>query len=172
MDKKSFEAIAGYESEKKSLQEICVLLQKYDELKSMGVRLPHGLLLSGNPGVGKTVLAEALIAESGVPCVRVCAGAAEEGELTSYLEERFTEATKSTPSIVFIDELDKVVGEVEDFHFAYSMANTRKVVQVINNHKDDAILVIGVVNEKEMLCDALKRSGRFDRILDIPTRTT
>lgn len=167
----SFENIAGYESEKDSLREICFLLHRYDELADMGIRLPHGVLLSGRPGVGKTVMAEALIAEANIPCVRVSAGAAEEGELTAYLEARFAEAMKSTPSIVFLDELDKMVGEAENFRYSYNMTNSRKVLQVINDHKDDGILVVATVNNMQMLCDAFKRSGRFDRILDIPLPT-
>ena len=167
----SFENIAGYESEKKSLKEICFLLQKYGELQDMGIRLPHGVLLGGEPGVGKTVMAKALIAESGVPCVRVSAGEAEQDELSEYLEARFAEATKATPSIVFMDELDKLVGDVENFRGTYNMANTRKVLQAINDHKDDGIVVVATVNDMHMLCEAFKRSGRFDRILDIPLPT-
>ena len=168
MKKMSFENIAGYESEKKSLKEICFLLQKYGELQDMGIRLPHGVLLGGEPGVGKTVMAQALIAESGVPCVRVSAGEADTDELSEYLEVCFSEAMKSAPSIVFMDELDKLVGDVESFRGTYNMANTRKVLQVINDHKDDGIVVVATVNDMHMLCEAFKRSGRFDRILDIP----
>ena len=72
-----------------------------------------------------------------------------------------------TPSIVFIDELDKMVGDATNYRTSYNIANTRKVLQVINEHKDHGILTVATVNDTEMLCDALKRSGRFDRILSI-----
>ena len=171
MSKNGFEKIAGYSSEKKSLKEICVLLQKHIDLQDMGIRLPHGILLEGKPGVGKTVLAEALISESGLPCIRVSAGASEEGELASYLESCFNKAVEMSPAIVFLDELDKLVGESEGFRYTYNMANSRKVLQVLNDHREDDILVIATVNSTEMLCAAFKRSGRFDRILEIPLPT-
>lgn len=163
----SFSNIAGYENEKKSLKEICLLLQRFKELCGMGIRLPRGLLLKGDPGVGKTVMAEALIAEAGVPCIRISAGAFTDDELVEYLEKRYSEAEESTPSIVFIDELDKMVGDATNYRTSYNIANTRKVLQVINEHKDHGILTVATVNDTEMLCDALKRSGRFDRILSI-----
>lgn len=162
-----FSSIAGYEKEKESLREICLLLQKFKELCGMGIHLPRGLLLRGDPGVGKTVMAEALITESGVPCIRVSAGSFTDDELVEYLEERYSEAEKSIPSIVFIDELDKMVGDATGYRASYNIANTRKVLQVINDHKDRGILTVATVNDTEMLCDALKRSGRFDRILSI-----
>lgn len=163
----SFLSIAGYESEKRSLQEICLLLQKFKELCGLGIHLPRGLLLSGAPGVGKTVMAEAMIAESGVPCLRISAGAFADDELVGYLEERYSDAEKSIPAIVFIDELDKIVGEANNYRSSYNMANTRKVLKVMDEYKDRGILTIATVNDTDMLCDALKRSGRFDRILNI-----
>lgn len=164
-----FSDIAGYSGEKKSLQEICRLLKQYHNLNKMGIRMPRGLLLSGDPGVGKTAMAEALIEESGVPCIRVSScEALSADELSTYLETKFQAAAEHVPSIVLIDELDKMVGQPDRYRSTYNMDNTRKFLQVMNDHKNDGILCVATVNDMDMLCGALKRSGRFDRIVDIP----
>lgn len=168
----NFDHIAGYKKEIESLKEIKTLFQRYSELNGMGIRLPHGLLLGGEPGVGKTIMAEAIISETDAYCVRINAGEPDEDELTDYINEKFDEAKNHAPAIVFMDELDKLVGEPDGFRCTYNMKNSRKVLQAMNNHKEDGILVIATINEMDMLCEALKRSGRFDRILmiDLPTQ--
>lgn len=164
-----FEKIAGYTSEKKSLRELALLFRSHRELAGMGVRLPRGLLISGEPGVGKTVMAEALIAAAGVPCIRVSvADVACDEVLASYLESKFDEAACAAPAIVFMDELDKLVGGADRYASGcFDMDNTRQLLQVMNDHRDAGITVVATVNDLDMVCSALKRSGRFDRILKV-----
>ena len=121
-----FDKIAGYASEKKELFDICRLIKAYDEFSGRGFRLPRGVLLCGLPGVGKTVLAEALIEESGVYCEKIDFDSVNEDDISDYLDDKFKEAVKNAPAIVFMDELDKFVGDPGvGFHESYDMGATR-----------------------------------------------
>lgn len=164
-----FDKIAGYASEKKELSDICKLIKSYDEFSERGFRLPRGVLLCGLPGVGKTVLAEALIEESGVYCEKIDFESVEEDDISDYLDERFKEAVKNAPSIVFIDELDKFVGDPGvGFHESYDMSATRKILKAINDNVCDDVMVVATINDKGMLSAALTRSGRFDKTINVP----
>jgi len=163
----AFEKVAGYEPEKTELRDVCKILKNADKLLSAGFRLPRGLLLAGAPGVGKSIMAECLIEESGIHCERISFDDYGENELTEYLDLKFKNAVKNAPSIIFMDELDKFLGEPGDFQVSYDMSATRKILKAINDNMSDGIMLLATVNDTDMLCDALKRSGRFDRILNI-----
>lgn len=170
MSRNYFSGIAGYESEKRELQKIAGLFRNMDMLDQMNVHLPRGVLLLGAPGVGKTVLAEALIKDSQANCVRVeCTKVGDETELSEYLQDKFIEASKNCPSIVFIDEMDKIVGESSFGMFgSFDMSATRILLKAINEYVTDEVMVLATANDEEMIAPALRRSGRFDRVVNIP----
>ena len=160
----NFKNIAGYSSEKKNLEEVCHLIRHYDEITQLGLHLPTGVLLLGQPGVGKTALAEALICESDVPCIRV-----NHSELTSsiplskLLKERFEEAAEKQPSILFLDEMEKLLGN--------SISNSAEVgilLNAIQCYHKPGVLLVATANKSQYIPDSLRRSGRFDRVFHIP----
>ena len=104
-----FEYIAGYKEEVKELINLSKILKNRDELFSNGCRFPRGLLLIGDAGVGKSFMAESLIAESSINCIRINVDMAEV-DFSHYLEEKFNEAVNNAPSILFIDELEGAEG--------------------------------------------------------------
>lgn len=161
----TFMNIAGYESEKKNLEEICYLIKHYDEITRFGLHLPTGILMLGRPGVGKTALAEALIEEAGVPCIRV-----NHSEITSttslsdLLRTCFEKAARVQPSILFLDEMEKLLG-------SSSYRNSPEVgilINAIQCYHKPGVLLLATANMEAYLPDSLRRSGRFDRVFNIP----
>ena len=129
-----FKKIAGYSSEKKSLKELGLLFRQYEKLMGIGVRLPRGVLISGEPGVGKTIMAEALIADSGVHCIKISASEmTDEDMLSSYLDRKFDEAASVAPAIVFLDELDKLVGGADKYGFEWTVAILQRKNSTFSN---------------------------------------
>lgn len=169
MKQYSFDQIAGYGKEKKSLRDVCGLLQSADRLSEMGIRLPGGILLVGEPGVGKTVMAEALIAGSGLACERFDAEACDEDDrpLAAFLSALADRARDKAPCILFFDELDKLLGHVGYRGPSYDMAATRAFLHMIDSLRDSRVTVLAVVNDEDMLSAAIRRSGRFDRTIRI-----
>ena len=164
-----FDRIAGYSDEKRELNDICKLFRRFDKLSDAGFRLPRGILLAGQPGVGKTVMAEAFIKESGVYCERISFDDTNKIAMTEYLDKKFKTAIEHLPAIVLMDELDKFVGDVSNgFNPTYDMNATRQILKVINDNVNDGLIVVATINDERMLSYALKRSGRFDRTLNIP----
>ena len=164
-----FDQIAGYAGEKKELMDICKLIKKYDEFSGRGFRLPRGILLCGEPGVGKTVLAEALIEETGVFCQKIDFNAVDDDNVSEYLDAKFKEAKQNVPAIVFMDELDKFVGNPGfGIRNTYDMDSARKILKAMDDNARKDIMVVATINNVDMLCPALTRSGRFDKIITIP----
>ena len=169
MKKVSFDCIAGYKAEVKELSDLCKLLKNCEEFINKGFRLPRGLLLAGEPGVGKTVMAESLIAESNIRCVKIDIGNVKDDDLADFLDAKFKEATSNTPAIIFIDELDKLCGESRLFGYGADIEMTRKFIKAMNDNQSDSVMVIATANYNDMLGESLMRSGRFDRVINIPT---
>lgn len=164
-----FDKIAGYASEKKELFDMCKLIKKYDEFTGRGFRLPRGILFCGKPGVGKTVLAETLIEEAGLYCEKIDFNAVDDDNMSEYLDNKFKIAIQNAPSIVFMDELDKYVGEPGmGFRSTYNMDATRKILKAINDNACNDVMLIATVNNADFLCNALTRSGRFDKTITVP----
>lgn len=164
---KSFEKIIGYESVKNELYQIIDMFKNKEMYVNMGARTPHGVLIYGRPGLGKTMLAEALIAECGIKAYTI-RNNKNERELIREINMVFTEALNKEKCIIFFDDLDKFSessdNDVDDRIFVTVQAN-------IDSAKDKDVLIIATVNNYRKLPDSLKRSGRFDRKigLDRPT---
>lgn len=161
--------IAGYEIEKKEAEKIIKFLLNYEEYIKEGIYLPKGLLLSGEPGVGKTLLAKAIANEAKANFVEF---KNKDENIVENLRNCFEEAKKSAPCILFIDELDEIVttrwGEVTD--------NQKKTLQTLLTEidgleKSTGVIVIATCNLKIDIPTALIRSGRLEKhmTLKIPT---
>ncbi len=155
--------VIGYKKVKEDLRQIIDIFKNPDLYKEMGAKLPHGVLLYGEPGMGKTLLATSLIEEIGVKTFEVINNKDVDAVKTD-IKEAFDNAAKEAPAIVFFDDLDKFSSrseeEVDDPLFVTIQSSIDKV-------KDKDVLVIATANHIEKLPSSLKRNGRFDRKLII-----
>lgn len=160
---KAFEKIIGYKTEKKELMRIADVLKNTEYYKKLGASTPSGLLINGRPGLGKTLMANALIEASGRPAF-LCRKDRPDGDFVNYIKETFDKAVENAPSIVFLDDMDKFANEGE------SKPNAEEYVTVqscIDSVKGKEVFVLATANKKRNLPDSLIRAGRFDRIIDV-----
>lgn len=159
----SFDQIIGYEQEKKELNQIADVLKNSDIYKKLGVSSPRGLLLHGEPGVGKTLMANALIAESGRN-IFVCRKDRPNGAFVKSIKSIFAQAAEQVPSIVFLDDMDKFANGDSNHRDAEEYVT---VQSCIDEYKSADVFVLATVNNIEKLPQSLLRAGRFDRILKV-----
>ncbi len=160
--------IAGYDNEKKELKQLKAMLLHADEYQEKGVRIPHGLVLCGHPGVGKTVLAKS-IADESIELVELRAADCCSEEAESQIHAVFNMAREKSPAILLLDELDKIAGTNDDY-FMEINDNVKKVLlqEMDQLAEVQQVLVIATCNDTECLGAALLRPGRFDRIIEVP----
>ena len=158
-----FDKIIGYETVKNELVQICDILKNQELYQKMGAKLPQGMLLNGDPGLGKTLMAKCLIEESGLKAYTVRRNKGK-NNFVSEITKAFEEAKKNAPSIILLDDMDKFANEDE----RHRDAEEYVAVQAgIDDVKDCNVFVIATVNNKWKLPDSLVRLGRFDRQIDI-----
>ena len=159
----TLDSIAGYETEKEELRKIIELFNNYDEYKSKGAYLSKGLILSGEPGVGKTLFAKVLASEINAPII-ILDGAELNGFFgAAKIKRAFKKAAKKTPSMIFIDELNLFVGD-EDYYSDFTKRNLSCLLKLIDGIKENNdIIVVGASSNKDDLDEALLRSGRMDK---------
>ena len=161
----AFDRVIGYDSIKTELLQIVDIIHNPDVYRALGAKIPRGILLSGAPGLGKTLLAKAFIEESGLPAFLVRRDADDVGFIAD-IAVGFQEAKNNSPAIVFLDDMDKFANE-DDRH-----RDAKEYVAVqagIDDTKDSDVFVIATVNDGKKLPDSLIRPGRFDRIIEIDT---
>lgn len=163
----AFDKVIGYDAAKKELKQICDMIHNREVYASLGARIPRGILLYGRPGMGKTLLADCFITESGRRAYTVRRDRGGEG-FVAEITAAFRKAKENAPAIVFLDDLDKFSNE-DDFH-----RDTEEYIAVqsgIDEVRDSEVFVIATANDLHKLPRSLQRSGRFDRKLEMNTPT-
>ncbi len=177
----TFADVAGIDEAKQELTEIVDFLRDPDKYRRLGGRIPRGVLLSGQPGTGKTLLARAVAGEAGAPFFSMSASEFVEaivGVGASRVRDLFRQAKEESPAIVFIDELD-AVGRARSTAGGYGGGSDERE-QTLNQiltemdgfDSSTAVIVIGATNRIDVLDKALLRPGRFDRrvVVQAPDR--
>jgi cell division protease FtsH len=173
----TFNDVAGIDEAKAELTEIVDFLKNPDRYRKLGGRIPRGVLLSGAPGTGKTLLAKAVAGEAGVPFFSISASEFVEaivGIGASRVRDLFKTAKEASPAIIFIDELD-AIGRSRSSGVGFGGGNDERE-QTLNQiltemdgfESDVAVIVLGATNRPEILDNALLRPGRFDRRVVVP----
>ncbi|XP_058226219.1 probable inactive ATP-dependent zinc metalloprotease FTSHI 3, chloroplastic [Rhododendron vialii] len=163
----TFDDVEGVDTAKVELMEIVSCLQGAINYNKLGAKLPRGVLLVGPPGSGKTLLARAVAGEAGVPFFTVSASEFVElfvGRGAARIRDLFKVARKSSPSIIFIDELDAVGGKRgRSFNDERDQTLNQLLTEMDGFDSDMKVVVIAATNRPEALDPALCRPGRFSR---------
>ena len=172
-----FTDVAGCEEAKTELQEIVHFLKKPKKYHALGAKIPRGALLTGSPGTGKTLLAKAVAGEANVPFFTISGAEFVEmfvGVGASRVRDLFDNAKKSSPSIIFIDEIDAVGRHrgsgMGGGHDEREQTLNQILVEMDGFDTKTNVILIAATNRPDVLDKALLRPGRFDRqiVVDIP----
>ena len=168
--KVNFDDVAGVDEEKEELQEIVEFLKNPKKFIDMGARIPKGVLLVGQPGTGKTLLAKAVAGEAGVPFFIISGSDFVEmfvGVGASRVRDLFEQAKRSAPCIVFIDEIDAVGRQrgagLGGGHDEREQTLNQLLVEMDGFAENEGVIVLAATNRPDVLDKALLRPGRFDR---------
>ena len=166
----TFDDVAGVDEEKEELKEIVEFLKTPRKFIDMGARIPKGVLLVGQPGTGKTLLAKAVAGEAGVPFFIISGSDFVEmfvGVGASRVRDLFEQAKKNAPCIVFIDEIDAVGRQrgagLGGGHDEREQTLNQLLVEMDGFAPNEGVIVLAATNRPDVLDKALLRPGRFDR---------
>ena len=174
-DKKKvvFDDVAGNEAAKQDLAEIVDFLKNPKKYEKLGAKIPRGVLLAGDPGTGKTLMARAVAGEADVPFFSISGSEFAEmfvGVGASRVRDLFSKAKKNAPSIIFIDEIDAVAHK-RDARGGAGREDEQTLNQILVEmdgfDNDSGVIVIAATNRVDMLDKALLRPGRFDRHVNV-----
>lgn len=165
-----FSDVAGADEEKEELEEVVEFLKNPEKFQKLGAKIPRGVLLVGAPGTGKTLLAKAVAGESGVPFFSISGSDFVEmyvGVGASRVRDLFETAKKSSPCIIFIDEIDAVGRHrgagLGGGHDEREQTLNQLLVEMDGFGVNDGVIVMAATNRPDILDPALLRPGRFDR---------
>ena len=166
----TFDDVAGVDEEKEELEEIVEFLKNPKKFTDMGARIPKGVLLVGQPGTGKTLLAKAVAGEAGVPFYTISGSDFVEmfvGVGASRVRDLFEQAKKNAPCIIFIDEIDAVVRQrgagLGGGHDEREQTLNQLLVEMDGFSDNEGVIILAATNRPDVLDKALLRAGRFDR---------
>jgi len=169
-NKVTFKDVAGVDEEKEELEEIVEFLKSPKKFTDMGARIPKGVLLVGQPGTGKTLLAKAVAGEAGVPFFIISGSDFVEmfvGVGASRVRDLFEQAKKNAPCIIFIDEIDAVGRQrgagLGGGHDEREQTLNQLLVEMDGFAPNEGVIVLAATNRPDVLDKALLRAGRFDR---------
>ena len=174
-----FDDIAGNENAKQDLQEVVDFLKHPKKYQSLGAKIPKGILLVGNPGTGKTMLARAVAGEANVPFFSISGSEFVEmfvGVGASRVRDLFAKAKKNAPAIIFIDEIDAVGRKrgsgMGGGHDEREQTLNQILVEMDGFEADTNVIILAATNRADVLDPALLRPGRFDRhtTISLPER--
>ena len=159
----AFDKIIGYSAIKKELKQISDTMKNREAYDRLGVSVPRGLLLYGEPGVGKSLMASAVIKDSGRK-VFCCRKASSNRDFIKQIKTTFDNAVQNAPSIVYLDDMDKFANVDERYPDAEEYVT---VQSCIDETKDKQVFVLATVNNISCLPRSLCRAGRFDRTIEV-----
>ena len=169
-NKITFADVAGVDEEKEELEEIVEFLKNPKKFTDMGARIPKGVLLVGQPGTGKTLLAKAVAGEAGVPFFIMSGSDFVEmfvGVGAARVRDLFEQAKKNAPCIIFIDEIDAVGRQrgagLGGGHDEREQTLNQMLVEMDGFGTNEGVIVLAATNRPDVLDKALLRPGRFDR---------
>ena len=173
--KLTFKDVAGIDEEKEELEEVVEFLKNPKKFTDMGARIPKGVLLVGQPGTGKTLLAKAVSGEAGVPFFFISGSDFVEmyvGVGASRVRDLFQEAKRNAPCIIFIDEIDAVGRQrgagIGGGHDEREQTLNQMLVEMDGFSANEGVIVLAATNRPDVLDKALLRPGRFDRQIVVP----
>jgi cell division protease FtsH len=155
-----FDRIIGYEKVKNELMQICDMLKNPELYAKLGAKMSHGLLIDGEPGLGKSLMAKCLMKECGRNSYIIRRNKPN-GDFIDELREVFATAAENAPSVILLDDMDK---------FAAEERNDEEYIAVqacIDEVKEKSVYVIATANDLYNIPDSLIRSGRFDRKITV-----
>jgi cell division protease FtsH len=174
-NKTTFEDVAGVEEAKEEVKELVDFLKDPSKFQKLGGRIPKGVLLTGNPGTGKTLLAKAIAGEAKVPFFSISGSDFVEmfvGVGASRVRDMFEQAKKHAPCIIFIDEIDAVGRQrgagLGGGHDEREQTLNQLLVEMDGFEGTEGVIVIAATNRPDVLDPALLRPGRFDRQVYVP----
>jgi len=177
-NKITFKDVAGVNEAKEELEEVVEFLKNPKQFQNLGGKMPKGVLLSGSPGTGKTLLAKAVAGEADVPFFTISGSDFVEmfvGIGASRVRDMFEQGKKNAPCIIFIDEIDAVgrsrFSGIGGGHDEREQTLNALLVEMDGFDTQEGIIIVAATNRPDVLDPALLRPGRFDRqvVVDLPT---
>lgn len=160
---KEFDRIIGYAEEKLELERVCDIMRNPEKYRKLGVETPMGMLIYGDPGLGKTLMAECFL-EAGGRKVFTCRKDKPSGDFVNEIKKTFVDAKAAAPSIVYLDDMDKFANDDPKHKNSDAFVT---IQSCIDDVRGKGVFVMATANEYFCIPDSLLRVGRFDRIIKI-----